>query len=542
MNQTPASFRLAERVGVVVGHTAVIGLLVSAAYPFIRAAERIVPGWDGSPYLWIAGGVALEGLLSERVVRGPWARRMSVLAYRLAEVVLLLISLKLILYARGGWTQLALDVARWPADPLSFLEGGFLGGAVFVLGGWALAGWFGEALLGLEGDDKLFGRVRDELLVADRAQARQQLRSLTFWLGAAAVVVTALVRSDLQVFGLSAPRLDVGLVNLVVYFGLGLLLLSLSQFALLRARWGLNQIPLRPQMAGRWAFYTLALLVIVGGAASLLPTRYSLGLMDLAGLALSWLTVLIYFVLALVLGPLGLLFAWLARVLNLPAPAEAPGLPPQLPALPPPPAAPETPAAWLELGRSVLFWVVFLAVLVGALVYYLRSRPEIAALRGRRPPGWAWLVARWRALRGGWRRVSQGAAELLQAGWRRWRPAVEAAAAWRYVRVRGLAPRDQVRFYYQALLRRARESALPRRPAQTPSAYEQDLQAALPEAAASVDQLTQAFLEAQYSQHPIEPAAAETARTGWEALRQALRRRRARAAEGGETAMTTEAK
>ena len=102
--------------------------------------------------------------------------------------------------------------------------------------------------------------------------------------------------------------------------------------------------------------------------------------------------------------------------------------------------------------------------------------------------------------------------------------------------------RDQVRFYYQALLRRARESALPRRPAQTPSAYEQDLQAALPEAAASVDQLTQAFLEAQYSQHPIEPAAAETARTGWEALRQALRRRRARAAEGGETAMTTEAK
>jgi hypothetical protein len=84
-----------------------------------------------------------------------------------------------------------------------------------------------------------------------------------------------------------------------------------------------------------------------------------------------------------------------------------------------------------------------------------------------------------------------------------------------------------VRFYYQALLRRGREAGLPRRPGETPLEYQQELAQTLPEAGTPLSDLTGEFLEAQYSQHVIPPARAETARQRWEAVRQALRVRRA---------------
>jgi hypothetical protein len=177
-------------------------------------------------------------------------------------------------------------------------------------------------------------------------------------------------------------------------------------------------------------------------------------------------------------------------------------------------------SAW---GESLVFWLLFLGVFALSFVFLLRQRPEVDRLLRRLLP-WSWLTERWRALTGAGRRLGQEAARLVQAGLLRLRSQVRAPAPpWRYLNLRRLSPRDRVRFYYQALLRRGREHGLPRRPAETPLEYERHLIQALPEAETAVSDLTDDFVEAQYSGHAITPPMAESARRRWEAVRRRLR-------------------
>jgi hypothetical protein len=89
-----------------------------------------------------------------------------------------------------------------------------------------------------------------------------------------------------------------------------------------------------------------------------------------------------------------------------------------------------------------------------------------------------------------------------------------------------LDPRQQVYFFYQALIRRGNESGLARGLSQTPYEYASTLDDALPDVDEDVDAMTEAFVEARYTPRVVEEHKAGLVRTYWERIRRALRSRR----------------
>jgi hypothetical protein len=85
-----------------------------------------------------------------------------------------------------------------------------------------------------------------------------------------------------------------------------------------------------------------------------------------------------------------------------------------------------------------------------------------------------------------------------------------------------------VRYYYLSVTSRAAQAGQPRKPAETPYEYRQVLQERFPELEPDMSGLTEAFVEARYSQQSIEEDDLQAARSLWQRIKAALRRRRVR--------------
>jgi hypothetical protein len=173
-----------------------------------------------------------------------------------------------------------------------------------------------------------------------------------------------------------------------------------------------------------------------------------------------------------------------------------------------------------------LFWLAVVAVAVMAAVFFLRQRGlALNEVVGGR--WWANLLNWWRAF---WGRITGRVEELGQAVRARLRlgqpAAEEAAAPWRFVRLNALSPREQVRYFYLAMVRRAAERGVARRPQETPLEYVRDLKDEWPEAEVDVETLTDAFLEARYSRRPVAKTAVNPIKQTWQRVKSSLRRGR----------------
>ena len=116
--------------------------------------------------------------------------------------------------------------------------------------------------------------------------------------------------------------------------------------------------------------------------------------------------------------------------------------------------------------------------------------------------------------------------DLLEARRRARRPAStrSASAPRRWINPRKLSQRQQVQFYYLAMLRRGGEHGHTRQPAQTPYEYARKLESEIPEIDRDVAGLTAEFIEARYSRHDIPPEHVGVVRRYWERIKRALKR------------------
>ena len=523
LSQLRDRFLMNERFSAAVNAVIVVVMMTCVATMAIQVVERLLPGWHGGHWAGVALVVALESVLSTRLANRLNLSVWNSALYRITELVVIFIALKIVIYAWAGWGQLLADIPRWQSDFNTFFTGEYVFACVLNGGIWLGSWMMASATLDLEGDVLLLERDRG-VIENSRTDARRRLAGQVFGIGALLLVMVALVRSNLSLLGIQAPALQSSLIVILIYFILGLLLISQAHFAVLRATWSLEHISISPGMAQRWTAYSVAMLVVVAVMVALLPTRYSLGLLSTLGYVFSAVSGVVMGVLAFGLLLIGTLLAMLANLLGVNLPAM-PAAPP--PSTTPPPAVATGPSPlWYEVLKSAAFWVVFVGIVVYAAVYYLSRRKGLVKFL-RRSSLWRWLTGVWRLLRGGMKELNQMLVAAVQDGWRRLRPA-RAEAGWRYVNVRNMSPRDRVRFFYQALLRRGAESGLPRQPSETPYEYEGDLTAALPDEDDDLAALTDGFVEARYSQHPISAQMAEAVRRRWEKLREALRARRER--------------
>jgi hypothetical protein len=372
----------------------------------------------------------------------------------------------------------------------------------------------------------------DRLTESPEANARDfsPLESLTgnyFTAGGVLLLLSGLELVGLaEVFNLK--RLPVtGLVgNVLLYFVLGLVLLSQVHYERLAVRWQAQGVRIPSELAGRWLRYTVMLVAGAGLLAFALPTGYTAGVLGFVGQALLLITVIAWSVVAFIITLLALPFAMLMALLTGAGRVAPLVLPP-----PPPPLAevinqPLPP--WIDTLRTVAVVVLVTAMVLYIVINYLRDRTGLAAAL-RRLRVFNFLRRLWAELR----HRASGLADLVRsssvAAWLRDRLQRAMPAGRGFFRLGGATAREQVMFYYLSLLRRARERGFGRQPPQTPHEYEPVLEQRLPEAAEDVAGLTAAFEESRYSGHPVDSEAAAAARARWGRVKKALREKK----EGG---------
>ena len=484
------------------------------ALPVVQVIVAVAPGLNGTLLFGACVLAALEVNYTRRLIRANYPSGSDVMRIRLIEAAFYFVAVKAAsLAVRGlppggpaGW----LLNASWWLDAETLL---------------ALVLAFAMAV-GVDGALEDFDRVGESVEYdRDYVSSIDSLTQRFFMGGALLLVFAGLARINLaDILRLDRPPVT-GLVgNVLLYFLLGLLLLSQVRLELLAVRWQAQAVRMPPDLTRRWVRYTLAFVGLAALVAFALPTGYTLGALGLLGEVLTFILFILWTIVFLIVSLLLLPIGWLMSLFRS-GPITARPLPP-----PPPPDLPKLTSQplppWADTARTI-FVILVVAGFVGYIVWsYLRDRPElIIAVRELAPL---------RALRRLWallrHRVSGALASAREAAplaWLRERlQRTSAAGPLSFFRLGAAAPRDQVLFYYLSLLRRAGQQGFGRQPPQTPHEYEPVLEKNLPEAAPEAQSLTAAFEETRYSTHPVNAEHAQAARERWQRLRAALSRRK----------------
>lgn len=304
------------------------------------------------------------------------------------------------------------------------------------------------------------------------------------------------------------------LLNVLVYFLVGILVLSYLQYESIRQRWTIQQVRIVGDVQGTWLRLTAALLVLALIVAVLLPTTEVFGLTVLIGAigkVLAGIGLGIWSHLPGHSGapPLSKVFGHGHHAPRPPAPISRHGHKP-------------SPPSWLAGARTAIFWAV---IAVG--IIFMLFRVQWAALGNPRPRKdrasfLARLARLWRRLWRRARRTARAVAALVPHSLPR-RGGGTTGPLRRFLRLNALSPEEQVRYFYLSLIRRAEAQGVSRTASQTPREFAARLSPRVGDAVPDLQALTDAFIEARYSGRPIERERVNPIKAHWRRVRAALR-------------------
>ena len=482
---------------------------------FLRWAD---PSLDGRGMLLVCGLAALEAFFSFWLINQLATARNQAFLFRGTEVIILLILLKFFTELRAGTASFWNNLVLWPVNfPFNIMTVHYFLTALAALAAWQAGTLFAADLSLLQMDDAVF--AEDERLKTATVRTLIQRRFLR--LGLLVVFLAAIPAQS--VFFLPMPVVSNVVPAVVVYFILGIILLSLTRYITLENAWLQDKLKVPVQIPRRWFAYSALILVILVFLISWLPTNYGLGFFATLMAVFRLLTQFIVDFFLLMQLAIALIAHLLGQTQALPQ-GPTPllnNLPTnQLPTLPK-----AGPSIW-SLVESVLAWGALIALAIIALRQYIAFNRDLSEeLRQFRPV--RWLLHAWERFKTAFRKTNQSIGAFVQGRLeylRRLVPeAARAGADWDYVNPRRLSPRQKVIFYYLALVRRAREAGMPRQENQTPYEYAQSLASSLQKEKEGVNDMTNAFIEARYSRHDIPAKAARRAETVWETIRRVLK-------------------
>ncbi|MGQ9815444.1 MAG: DUF4129 domain-containing protein [Candidatus Roseilinea sp.] len=513
-------------------HALAVLMVLCLALAFVDLAQRLMPALPVALLAGFSVAVSIEAMYAAHVLSRGSVYGRSAATYRFTEWVVILVSLKLALYVARGFDHLWFDLVAWQKDlTLFFMDGEYLAGIVLMLIVWSASTAFAGNLADLDADPDALEAERAAGVRTERASSRQRLAEQIFLMGGAIVVMMILAHVEfaptLTGFGYPDPISAYAMI----YFIAGLSLLAITQFTLLRAGWLWDRMPIAHGLGQRWMLYMAIFLGVLIALSLALPTGYSVGLLGVIGYLIALIAGLIQtllFLLMQLIFVIGSLLASLfgAELPEAPRPMAPPPIePPQL--VPTEPGAPDP--LW-EILKSLIFWAIFITIVLYSLSQLLQLRQDwLAKLRqlpglARLFRGWRWL---WAQIRGAGRKLAAQVVETV----RNLRMPTTAQQGRRppgFVNVRRMSPRQQVVFFYLALLRRGSQQGYDRPASQTPYEYASRLTGALPEVSEDVSSMTAEFVEARYSAHEIAPARVSQVQRYWERIKAALRNTRRR--------------
>lgn len=521
-----------------------ITLLVSALFSAVLILTEHVLERGGWLVLgWFITFAAFEGCITTLWLQKQERRLLNHAAYRASEFLLLLILLRLFTWAAVGhlpqWDDLP-DILRSPQQ--LFLDAPFIWGGILSLIGWDRAIQFCKTFSQLAIDraevyyytqpnkhhhasDKPVNTNRGEIVLSFFRQ----------WVAGAVILAAIVALSNFGVANFlkdgphTLPRLGLRpelLTFLLIYFLAGLALLSQAKLAAMNARWLINGAIRAGQVEKTWHRTTIWLLAGVALLAAFLPLGSTFAISNILQTAVNAISAIVSFIFTLFSFLIALLLALFrgngagetAEAIPQPTPLPTPtAVPTPIPSALPPPV--------VDSGMlfSSMFWAVAIVLTVLAVRFFLQGRGgglKTAVFRQTWQQFLHWLQTVWR-----------GAGSQVQD----WQQAVRARLQskaidepskqppWRFIRLNALTPREQMRYFYLSIVKRAANKGVSRQDGETPLEFAQNLKESWPEAAEDVDIVTDAFLQARYGRSPIEKEALNPIKQHWRQLKSKLR-------------------
>jgi len=528
-------YRINENVFRWTSYLLVAAMVACSAWTVGSLVNHLMPSWRPGLMAAACFLVALDSLYTHRRSKNLALLSREWLITFGARWIVILALVKLLIGLSHGVGSFLEEIPLWRQDfSTHFITPDFLIAVMMVVIAWPLSSRFAGLLDEMGLDQALIMLDIGSAARQDEPPARDRLLSLVFTICTILVMLTALVRVNLrEVFAgnfgsafYELPILAGGGASTLAYFMFGLALLSQTQFISLHTRWNLAHIPVNKKLAGRWALYSISFLAFLAGIVALLPTSYSLGFLSTLGHLLDLYVQLFYMILQFLIAALLYVFSLFFALLGGNPSLKKNPVPPQnLGNILNQQTAGGMSLPWLDMLKSITFWVIFLGVIFLSISQYLRQHEEILQ-RLRKLPGGEIMLRFWRWIRARFAGAKKGISKMMETGRQRLRlrrKLGEDSGRGGYLNLRRLNARQKVYFFYLTLVRRGSERGLPRGPSQTPSEYAASLGAALPTADEDIDSLTDTFVEARYSRHPILPEEANRVKTVWERIRKAMR-------------------
>ncbi len=412
----------------------------------VKLVRLFLPGWNGTFIVLACVLAALEANYSYRLIRARSLRGSDLLRFRLIEVAVFFLLIKIGSYVGESWTGVLADIQSWPSHLYRVFDLETIAAFVLVLISWHVS----------TQTTRDFERLHEP--PAYHRYDVPPMDSLTgrfFWGGVVLLIAAGLTRIGIaQLLNLRRPSVPGLVLNVLVYFLLGLVMLGQVRFATLRKRWKAGETQVAEELPRRWVRYSLSLIGLAAFLAFLLPTGYTLGLLEVIGYILAVILTVLSLVATLLFWLILLPFAWLMSLLG-GEPAPAPPVEPLSRPFPSDTGGYADPD-WFQILRSLVFWVIALGIVFYVVRGYLRDHPEL--LESLAGLGLVRALRRmWAALRrwlGGWGETLR---ERVPRGWslrlrRRDRLSKEPFG---FFRLGALSPRAQVLYYYLSVLHRA---------------------------------------------------------------------------------------
>ncbi len=376
ISKKPGFIQESERFSVLV-HAILIGTLLTLfTYSIVITGENFLTNWDGKYLVIVAAILSIEAQYSRRRLAQAEQGR-QVVIYRITELVFILVSLKLFMYLLRGFGSIESDLRLWRDNFFySFFSGEYLIVVLILAFIWGIATYLSGQLYQLEADEEILEMERESRMATRRIEVRDRLAVTILLVGVVMTALGTLIYFTRKSGTENSAGLPDVIVPLVLYFVIGLVLLSLTQFSVLRVHWILDKIPFRSNLILQWVTYSLGLLLLVGFIALLLPTNYSVGILEFLNSLLSillWILWAIAFVLML---PIAFIISWIYRLFGTSSDAPPPSFVEMLPKAP---EQAETSVGWADWLKSLVFWVVFLGIVAFSIIYYVRQNEILMA-------------------------------------------------------------------------------------------------------------------------------------------------------------------